>query len=70
MRVKMNRDLKAAFDGNTVQSLSAGKTFDVPPSFGKRWVEKGIASVPENKAKGPAPENKARPKSRSRRKKK
>ena len=67
MKVKMQRDLDAAFDGINVQRLKAGKAYDIPQSFADRYLAKGIASevkakpeAPENKAKGPAPENKAR----------
>ena len=67
MKVKMERDMKAAFDGIHVQQLLAGQTYDLPPSFARRYLDKGIAvevkaktRAPQNKAKGPAPENKTR----------
>ena len=59
MKVRMKRDLKAAFDGITVRLLKKGRVYEIPESFAKRYVEKGIAAVPQNKAKGKAPENKA-----------
>ena len=54
MRIRMTRDLDAAFDGNNVQKLKRGESYDAPESFAKRYLKKGIAI--EDKAIDKAPE--------------
>ena len=56
MRVRMTRDLDVAFDGNTVQKLRQGETYDIPESFAKRYLDKRIAV--EDKAIDKSPETK------------
>jgi len=54
LRIRMTRDLDAAFDGITVQKLKAGESYDIPASFAERYLSKGIAI--EDKAIDAAPE--------------
>ena len=58
MRVRMLRDLDAAFDGITVQRLKAGESYDVPESQAKGWLDKEIAA--EDKALDPPVEMKVK----------
>ena len=61
MRVRMLRDLDAAFDGINVQRLKAGESYDVPESFAVRYLAKNIAM--EDRAIDPPKETKAKPNS-------
>ena len=58
MRIRMTRDLDAAFDGINTQKLRKGESYDAPESFAKRYLEKGIAI--EDKAIDKAPETKTK----------
>lgn len=64
MRVRMTRNLSAAFDGNNIQELKQGESYDIPESFAKRYLDKGIAI--EDKAIDKPPETKTKTKATTR----
>jgi hypothetical protein len=43
MRIQMLDSKKAAPDGITVLMLEEGESYDVPDSFGERYVDEGLA---------------------------
>ena len=62
MRLRMVKNLDIAFDGRNVQALKRGESYDVPESFVKNLLNKGIAM--EDKAIDPPKETKAKPKAK------
>ena len=72
-RIRMLRTARGSNDGNVVETFVAGREYQVSGGLYARFVDEAKVAVaatfraPEDKDAGPAPENKAPRRARSRR---